>query len=202
MSNSQHHAMAAPVCIIGGGPAGLMAAEVLALAGYNVQLFDAMPSLGRKFLLAGIGGLNITHSEDKATLSSATAHKQIGLSVGWLCLMQMPYAIGCMGLGIETFVGSSGQVSPKEMKAQPRFCVVVATPEGLGRASSYAQSLAGLRMRKVHYAWPQTQVSTRCRRALCCWPWVVAAGRVLGSDAAWIPVLQQRRRGNSGLRGE
>ena len=67
MSNSQHHAMAAPVCIIGGGPAGLMAAEVLALAGYNVQLFDAMPSLGRKFLLAGIGGLNITHSEDKAT---------------------------------------------------------------------------------------------------------------------------------------
>ena len=51
------------VAIIGGGPAGLMAAETLALAGVRVDLFDAMPSLGRKFLLAGVGGMNITHSE-------------------------------------------------------------------------------------------------------------------------------------------
>ena len=65
MALPQQHMAPAVICIIGGGPAGLMAAEVLAQAGQAVQVYDAMPSLGRKFLLAGIGGMNITHSEAK-----------------------------------------------------------------------------------------------------------------------------------------
>ena len=63
------------VAIIGGGPAGLMAAEVLGQAGVNVDLYDAMPSVGRKFLLAGVGGMNITHAEDYAAFVSRYAER-------------------------------------------------------------------------------------------------------------------------------
>jgi len=63
------------VAIIGGGPAGLMAADVLSRAGMKIDLYDAMPSLGRKFLLAGIGGLNITHSESYAIVSSRCSQR-------------------------------------------------------------------------------------------------------------------------------
>ncbi len=116
MSGSQHNSMAAPVCIIGGGPAGLMAAEVLAQAGHSVQLFDAMPSLGRKFLLAGIGGLNITHSEDKTTFMQRYS-AQTDWVERWLTQFDAEAVRHWVhGLGIETFVGSSGRVFPKEMK--------------------------------------------------------------------------------------
>lgn len=119
MSGSQHNSMAAPVCIIGGGPAGLMAAEVLAQAGHSVQLFDAMPSLGRKFLLAGIGGLNITHSEDKTTFMQRYS-AQTDWVERWLTQFDAEAVRNWVhGLGIETFVGSSGRVFPKEMKAAP-----------------------------------------------------------------------------------
>ena len=64
------------VAIVGGGPAGLMAAEVLAQAGVAVHLFDAMPSVGRKFLLAGKGGLNLTHSEPHEPFASRYAARQ------------------------------------------------------------------------------------------------------------------------------
>ena len=75
------------VAIVGGGPAGLMAAEVLSNAGVQVDVFDSMPSFGRKFLLAGIGGLNITHSEDYSKFCSRYADKQPHLqtnSVPWI----------------------------------------------------------------------------------------------------------------------
>jgi predicted flavoprotein YhiN len=62
--NTPAHAESLEVAIVGGGPAGLMAAEILSELGHEVHLFDAMPSVGRKFLLAGRGGLNLTHSEE------------------------------------------------------------------------------------------------------------------------------------------
>mgnify|MGYP000222733430 CR=1 FL=1 len=106
------------VVVIGGGPAGLMAAEVISQAGYPVDLYDAMPSVGRKFLLAGIGGLNITHSEayerfctrfDKpAALRPLLDRFTPEMLQAWV-----------HGLGVETFVGTSGRVFPKEMKAAP-----------------------------------------------------------------------------------
>src|SRR5438105_4176824 len=107
------------VAIVGGGPAGLMAAEVLAGAGARVDLYDAMPSVGRKFLLAGRGGMNITHSEpypDFVARYGARSHEV----AAWLEQFG-PQAVRewIHGLGIETFVGSSGRVFPADMKAAP-----------------------------------------------------------------------------------
>lgn len=112
-------ALQVDVAIVGGGPAGLMAAEVLSQAGVSVHLFDAMPSVGRKFLLAGKGGLNLTHSESSASfLSRYGAHQaQIG---PWLDQMDAQAVRDwAKGLGVDTFVGSSGRVFPVEMKAAP-----------------------------------------------------------------------------------
>ncbi|MGG7674343.1 TIGR03862 family flavoprotein [Pseudomonas sp. WC2] len=109
----------AHVAIIGGGPAGLMAAEVLSQAGIRVDLYDGMPSVGRKFLLAGVGGMNITHSEAYPAFLSRYAERasQIapllrGFDADALCTW-------IHDLGIETFVGSSGRVFPTDMKAAP-----------------------------------------------------------------------------------
>ena len=109
--------------VIGGGPAGLMAAETLALAGVPVDLFDAMPSVGRKFLLAGKGGLNLTHSEpfDGPASSFAGRYAERSAEVSaWLDRLS-PQALRdwAAGLGIDTFVGTSGRVFPAEMKAAP-----------------------------------------------------------------------------------
>lgn len=107
------------VAIIGGGPAGLMAAEVLAEAGLKVQVFDAMPSMGRKFLLAGVGGMNITHAEPfepfvKRYRARAENLQPLLARFGAQALREWIH-----GLGIETFVGSSSRVFPTDMKAAP-----------------------------------------------------------------------------------
>ncbi|WP_333991033.1 TIGR03862 family flavoprotein [Pseudomonas sp. S3(2024)] len=109
----------AHVAIIGGGPAGLMAAEVLSQAGVRVDLYDGMPSVGRKFLLAGVGGMNITHSEPYPAFLARYAERapQIapllrGFDADALCRW-------IHELGIETFIGSSGRVFPTDMKAAP-----------------------------------------------------------------------------------
>jgi uncharacterized flavoprotein (TIGR03862 family) len=111
-----HHPTAA---VIGGGPAGLMAAEVLAGEGVAVTLYDQMPSVGRKFLLAGRGGLNLTHAEAMPVLLS-----RYGAARSWLepIIAAFPpeALIGwCNGLGQPTFIGSSARVFPTSMKASP-----------------------------------------------------------------------------------
>lgn len=108
-----------PVAVIGGGPAGLFAAEAMAQAGLRVQVFDRMPSLGRKLLMAGRGGLNITHSEPLERF-----RQRYGEAAAWLTphLDAFPptaLRAWCEALGQETFVGSSGRVFPKAMKASP-----------------------------------------------------------------------------------
>lgn len=107
------------VIVVGAGPAGLMAAEVISAAGHKVEVYDAKPSACRKFLLAGVGGMNITHSEpyadfiqryyDKAQwLDSAVSQFDADALRQWI-----------HGLGIKTFIGSSGRVFPADMKAAP-----------------------------------------------------------------------------------
>ena len=107
------------VAIVGGGPAGLMAAEVLSRAGVAVHLFDAMPSVGRKFLLAGKGGMNLTHAEPLDTFVTRYGAAQDRVQA----LLQQwgPQAVRdwAAGLGIETFVGTSNRVFPTDMKAAP-----------------------------------------------------------------------------------
>ncbi|HEX2667466.1 MAG TPA: TIGR03862 family flavoprotein [Gammaproteobacteria bacterium] len=105
--------------VIGGGPAGLMAAETLAQAGVSVMLYDAMPSVGRKFLQAGVGGLNLTHSEPEAAFLARYGARRERLRP-WLEHFG-PDALRAWAasLGVETFVGSSGRVFPRQMKAAP-----------------------------------------------------------------------------------
>ena len=107
------------VTVIGGGPAGLMAAETLADAGVPVDLFDAMPSVGRKFLLAGVGGMNITHAEEQAAFRQRYRERESGVSP-WLDSFDSDaLRTWIHELGIETFVGTSGRVFPADMKAAP-----------------------------------------------------------------------------------
>jgi len=107
------------IAIIGGGPAGLMAAEVLSQAGIQVDLYDAMPSVGRKLLLAGIGGLNITHSEDYKKFCGRYGAAQAALQPALDQFTPEALRAWAQALGIDTFVGTSGRVFPKEMKAAP-----------------------------------------------------------------------------------
>jgi uncharacterized flavoprotein (TIGR03862 family) len=115
LSTQSEHSIA----IIGGGPAGLIAAETLAGMGHQVTIYDGMASLGRKFLLAGRGGLNLTHSEPLEKFTS-----RYGDGEGWMSQLLATFSPDDLrawaeGLGQELFVGSSGRVFPKAMKASP-----------------------------------------------------------------------------------
>ena len=105
--------------MIGGGPAGLMAAEVLARGGATVTVYDRMPSVGRKFLLAGRGGLNLTHSEDIERLLGRYGAAAPRLRAVVEAFPPSALRAWCEELGQPTFVGSSGRVFPKAMKASP-----------------------------------------------------------------------------------
>ena len=109
----------AHVAIIGGGPAGLMAAEVLSQAGVRVDLYDGMPSVGRKFLLAGVGGMNITHSEAYPAFLSRYAERAPQIAPLLRSFDADALCRWIHDLGIETFIGSSGRVFPTDMKAAP-----------------------------------------------------------------------------------
>ncbi|EGH07677.1 pyridine nucleotide-disulfide oxidoreductase domain-containing protein, partial [Pseudomonas savastanoi pv. glycinea str. race 4] len=179
------------VAIIGGGPAGLIAAEVLSQAGLNVDLYDTMPSVGRKFLLAGVGGMNITHSEPYPAFFSRYAERSPmiapllrSFSADQLC--QWIHA-----LGIETFVGSSGRVFPTDMKAAP-----------LLRAWLKRLRDAGVTIHTRH-RWLGWNVDGSLRitnadgeLALNPAATLLALGGAswarLGSDGAWLPWLQAR----------
>ncbi len=109
----------AKIAVIGAGPAGLIAAETLAEAGCDVRLFDAMGSVGRKFLLAGRGGLNLTHSEDFETFLSRYGTAADHLRPAIEAFPPMALREWCDGLGEASFVGTSGRVFPKSFKASP-----------------------------------------------------------------------------------
>lgn len=120
------------VTIVGGGPAGLIAAEVLARAGVTVTVYDRMPSVPRKFLLAGHGGLNITHSEDRVRFL-----QRYGTSAGVLAPMLDVFSPSdlrewCDGLGEATFVGTSGRVFPQSFSANPLVRAWLARFDDLG----------------------------------------------------------------------
>ena len=182
------------VAIIGGGPAGLMAAEMLAdrtVDGLEVAVFDAMPSLGRKFLMAGKGGMNITHAEALPDFVRRYGVRQ--QEVGRLIEAFKPQALRewIHGLGIETFVGTSGRVFPTEMKAAP-----------LLRAWLHRLRLAGVHFHVRHrwlgwtpdgalrFATPDGErefVADAVILALGGGSWAK-----LGSDGAWLPLLAAR----------
>ena len=107
------------VAVIGAGPAGLMAAEVLAQGGASVTIYDAMPSAGRKFLMAGRGGLNLTHSEPLPQFLARYREAMPHLAAAIEAFPPRALRDWSETLGQETFVGSSGRVFPKAFKASP-----------------------------------------------------------------------------------
>ncbi len=107
------------IAIIGGGPAGLMAGEVLSLSGHQVTVYDSMPTVARKFLLAGKSGLNITHSEDYARFANRFGPASERLRPALDAFTPNDIRAWAAGLGTETFTGSSGRVFPEVMKASP-----------------------------------------------------------------------------------
>jgi uncharacterized flavoprotein (TIGR03862 family) len=109
----------AKVAVIGAGPAGLMAAEALSAAGVRVTVYDRMPSAGRKFLMAGRGGLNLTHSEDLPAFLGRYGAAAPSLRAAIEAFPPSAVRAWCEGLGQETFVGTSGRVFPKSLKASP-----------------------------------------------------------------------------------
>ncbi|MBL8329470.1 MAG: TIGR03862 family flavoprotein [Rubrivivax sp.] len=178
------------VAVIGGGPAGLMAAEALLAQGVPVDLFDAMPSVGRKFLLAGKGGLNLTHAEPFAPFVARYAERAPQLQPLLARLGADELRAWAQGLGISTFVGSSMRVFPQEMKAAP-----------LLRAWLHLLRGQGLRVH-VRHRWLGWSAEGACRwatpqgeREQTAGATVLALGGgswpQLGSDGAWVPVLRQ-----------
>ena len=107
------------VAVIGAGPAGLMAAETIAQAGTRVTIYDAMPSVGRKFLMAGRGGLNLTHGEPLATFLTRYREANPQLVAAIHAFPPDRLRAWCEALGQPTFVGSSGRIFPKVLKASP-----------------------------------------------------------------------------------
>ena len=120
------------IAIIGAGPAGLMAAEILSAAGHDVTVYERMPTPGRRFLMAGVGGLNLTHGED---FERFIGRYRDGLALLRPALDALPPEAlrgWADGLGADTFVGSSGRVFPKAMKASPLLRAWLGRLEGQG----------------------------------------------------------------------
>ena len=179
------------VAVIGAGPAGLMAAEVLAAAGVQVDVYDAMPSAGRKFLLAGKGGLNLTHSEPFEMFASRYGARRPQVEPLLRRFDAQALREWAKGLGVDTFVGTSGRVFPAEMKAAP-----------LLRAWLHRLRAAGVRfhMRHRFLGWAvggALRFSTPAGESEAAAEAVVlalggASWPRLGSDGAWVALLQER----------
>ncbi|MDD0973275.1 TIGR03862 family flavoprotein [Pseudomonas fontis] len=179
------------VAIIGGGPAGLMAAEVLSQAGVAVDLYDAMPSVGRKFLLAGVGGMNITHSEPYPAFISRYAERATEVAALLEGFDADTLRQWIHGLGIETFVGTSGRVFPRDMKAAPLLRAWLKRLRDAGVVIHTRHRWLGWNADgSVRIGYPQGELAVNADAV------VLALGggswARLGSDGAWLPWLETR----------
>jgi len=177
--------------VIGGGAAGLMAAEVLAQAGVAVDLYDAMPSVGRKFLLAGKGGLNLTHSEPFESFVARYAARREQIEPMLRGFDAAALREWVHGLGITTFVGSSGRVFPADMKAAPLLRAWLQRLRRQGVRFHMRQRWLGFDERAgLRFATPTGE------RRVAPGAVVLALGGAswprLGSDGAWVAPLEER----------
>lgn len=176
--------------IVGGGPAGLMAAEILAQAGRRVVLFDQAASPARKFLLAGRGGLNLTHSETQERFIERYGAAVARLRPAIEAFPPEALRAWCAGLGEATFVGTSGRVFPRSFKSSPLLRAWLRRLAGLGVELRPRHRLVGLdEARDLIVEGPHGRFVQRAEAViLACggasWP-------RLGSDGAWVESLRQ-----------
>lgn len=176
------------IAIIGGGPAGLMAAEQLSRAGHSVTVYEAMPTVARKFLLAGKSGLNITHAEPYERFVT-----RFGTAAQWLRPMLDGFTPEDVrdwadGLGTETFTGTSGRVFPTVMKASPLLRAWLKRLETQGVTILTRHRWIGFDGNACRIDTPQGPETVEADAVLLAlggasWP-------RLGSDAVWVPWLQ------------
>jgi uncharacterized flavoprotein (TIGR03862 family) len=179
------------VAVIGGGPAGLMAAEILLRGGARVALYDAMPSVGRKFLVAGKGGLNLTHSEPREQFLSRYGARRPQIEPLLAQFGPDELRKWAAELGIETFVGTSGRVFPTGMKAAP---LLYAWRQRLGNSGLEFHPrhkwIGWNADNSLHFEAPDGEKHVQAGAVILAlgggsWP-------QLGSTAAWIPLLAAR----------
>jgi uncharacterized flavoprotein (TIGR03862 family) len=172
------------VAIVGGGPAGLFAAERLAAAGCSVTVYERMPSVGRKFLMAGRGGLNLTHSEPFEAFVARYGAAAARLRPMLEAFAPADLVAWAEGLGQPTFVGSSGRVFPKALKASPLLRAWLARLSSLGVEVRTRHTWLGWRDDgALRFATPEGETTAAPDAA------VLALGGAswpkLGSDGAW-----------------
>lgn len=182
-----------PVVIIGGGPAGLRAAEVISGKGIPIALFDAMPSVGRKFLVAGLGGLNLVHSEPVENYPGRYREqperwKSLLADFGPTSTRDWAH-----GLGVETFIGTSGRVFPREKKAAPLLRRWVARLKAQGVEFHLRRRWTGLH-RSADGSWElQFQTAEKSVETVRARAVVLALGGgswpQTGSDGAWRDIV-------------
>lgn len=181
----------AAIAIIGSGPAGLMAAETLATTGHKVVIYDRMPSPGRKFLLAGRGGLNLTHGEDLSRF--VTRYGEAAQKLTPAISEYPPTAVvqWAEGLGQTTFTGSSGRVFPEAFKATPLLRAWLARLDGLGVRFAFRHLWTGWDdTGKLTFTTPEGPVHIDAKTTLLAlggasWP-------RLGSDGSWTKILSSK----------
>jgi uncharacterized flavoprotein (TIGR03862 family) len=189
----------ADVMIIGGGPAGLMAAETARAAGLDVLVLERMGSCGRKFLIAGKGGLNLTHAEPKAQFVQRYSDAQAQVA-RWLAHFDADALRAfARGLGIETMIGSSGRVFPNDLKAGPMMRSWLKRLRAQGVRFAYHTRCIGIQAADGGIA-VQTESSTEADTATLVQAQVRARAVVLamgggswaklGSDGSWVQMLQ------------
>jgi len=191
MTSSQPRPAPAVVAIIGGGPAGLMAAEVIAQGGLRVDVYDAMPSVGRKFLMAGKGGMNITHAEPFDIFLTRYGMHQADIEPLLRAFPPAALREWMRGLGIASFVGTSNRVFPTDMKAAPLLRAWLHRLRESGVHLHARHRWCGWdEQGALHFTTPEGNLAVRADALILAlgggsWP-------QLGSDGTWIPLLAQR----------
>ncbi|WP_414472276.1 NAD(P)/FAD-dependent oxidoreductase [Microvirga sp. M2] len=178
--------------IVGGGPAGLIAAEALAGAGVAVTVYDRMPSVGRKLLMAGRGGLNLTHSEDLERFVTRYAEAEPVLKPLIEAFGPRDLRAWCEGLGQDTFVGSSGRVFPKAFKASPLLRGWLARLEGLGVRFALRHTWRGWDPDGALAFTNPDGETVRARPDVTILALGGASWPRLGSDGTWTEILRER----------
>jgi uncharacterized flavoprotein (TIGR03862 family) len=186
MSSNKHS-----VAIIGAGPAGLMAADTLAEGGATVTVYDAMPSVGRKFLMAGRGGLNLTHSEPLPAFLARYREAEARLTTAIEAFPPERLRAWCEALGQPTFVGTSGRIFPKALKASPLLRAWLRKLDTMGVSFSMRHRWTGWDDGgRLLFQTPTGRHVVEARAV------VLALGGAswprLGSDGGWVKALRAR----------